>query len=218
MRWIDKLERRFGRLGIPNLMNIICAAQAVVWFLVMFVNANLYYILSLTRTGLMRGYIWEVVTFLFVPTLTYSAFSLLLQLYFYWWVGNSLERVWGSFRFTLYILIGVLGAVVSCLLTGSAGSSGIFLSLFFAYAWMWPEQQILLFFFIPIRVKWLGLAAAVVWLFNFFSLGVTMAYRASLVFGLAGFLVFFGPELFAWCRDTITSYKRRRDWENRWKR
>lgn len=218
MRWIDKLERRFGRLGIPSLMNIICIAQAVVWFLVMFVNSDVYYVLSLSRLGLMQGWIWQIVTFLFVPTLTYSAFALLLQLYFYWWVGSSLERVWGSFRFTLYILIGMVGALISCLITGSAGSSGIFLSLFFAYAWMWPEQRILLFFFIPIKVKWLGLAAAVVWLFNFLSLRVSMAYRLSLVFGLAGFLVFFGPELFSWCRETITSYKRRRDWENRWKR
>ena len=109
----------------------------------------------------------------------------------------------------------MLGAVVSCLLTGAAGTSGLFLSLFFAYAWMWPDQQVLLFFFIPIKIKWLGWAAAAMWLLEFITSRMTL--RVSLLFGLAGFLVFFGPELFGWCKERVVSYKRRKDWENRWK-
>src|SRR5699024_5266210 len=105
--------------------------------------------------------------------------------------------------------------ILSCLITGSGGTSGLFLSLFFAYAWMWPEQRVLLFFILPVKVKWLGWAAGAVWLLEF--LFSRLSGRVSLLFGLAGFLLFFGPELYHWCPDTLVSAKRRRDWENRWR-
>lgn len=166
MRWIDKLERRWGRYGIPNLMNIILVGQLIAWVIVMVINQNFYYAITLNRTSLMSGQIWRVVTFLFVPPLS-AGIQLLLTLYFRWWVGNSLQRAWGDFRFMMYILVGMVGALVACLITGSAGASGIFLSLFFAYAWMWPEQQVLLFFILPIKMKWMGIAAAAMWVLEF---------------------------------------------------
>ena len=129
--------------------------------------------------------------------------------------GNPPTRARGDLRFTVHWLAGMLGAILSCLITGFGGSSGLFLSLFFAYAWMWPDQQVLLFFFIPIKIKWLGWAAAAMWLLEFITSRMTL--RVSLLFGLAGFLVFFGPELFGWCKERVVSYKRRKDWENRWK-
>ena len=216
MRWIDKLERRYGNCGIPCLLNAVLIGQIAVWFLVMFVDQRLYTLLPLLRAPLLQGQVWRLVTFVFVPTLNTSPLWFLLELYFYWWVGNALTRAWGDFRFTVYWLAGMLGAVCSCLLTGAAGTSGLFLSLFFAYAWMWPDQQVLLFFIIPLKVKWLGWAAAAVWALQFvFS---TLSGRISLLFGLAGFLLFFGPEMYAWCRERITGYRRRKEWEKKWKR
>ncbi|MDD4850796.1 MAG: rhomboid family intramembrane serine protease [Gemmiger sp.] len=215
MRWIDKLERKYGRYGIPNLINIILGGQILAWVLIMFINKDLYSLLTLTRTGLLHGQIWRLVSFLFVPTLTPQIFSLILEIYFSWWIGNALTRAWGDFRFTVYLLAGVLGAVVSCLIAGSATTSGLFLSLFFAYAWMWPDQQVLLFFILPIKMKWLGWVALATWVVRFLVGGV--AAKLCLVFGLAGFLLFFGPELWYWCRTTLRDYKRRRDWNNRMK-
>ena len=98
MRWIDKLERRWGRYGIPNLMNIILVGQLIAWVIVMVINQNFYYAITLNRTALMSGQIWRVVTFLFVPPLS-TGIQLLLTLYFRWWVGNSLQRAWGDFRY-----------------------------------------------------------------------------------------------------------------------
>ena len=111
MRWIDKLERRWGRYGIPNLMNIILVGQLIAWVIVMVINQNFYYAITLNRTSLMSGQIWRVVTFLFVPPLS-AGIQLLLTLYFRWWVGNSLQRAWGDFRFMMYILVGMVGALV----------------------------------------------------------------------------------------------------------
>lgn len=212
MRWIDKLERRWGRYDIPNLMNIILVGQLIAWVIVMVINQNFYYAITLNRTSLMSGQIWRVVTFLFVPPLS-TGIQLLLTLYFRWWVGNSLQRAWGDFRFMMYILVGMVGALVACLITGSAGASGIFLSLFFAYAWMWPEQQVLLFFILPIKMKWMGIAAAAMWVLEFLT--GNFASRVSLLFGIAGFLAFFGGEMFTTAKDAIVSYKRRKDWEKK---
>lgn len=149
---------------------------------------------------------------MFVPPLS-TGIQLLLTLYFRWWVGNSLQRAWGDFRFMMYILVGMVGALVACLITGSAGASGIFLSLFFAYAWMWPEQQVLLFFILPIKMKWMGIAAAAMWVLEFLT--GNFASRVSLLFGIAGFLAFFGGEMFTTAKDAIVSYKRRKDWEKK---
>ena len=219
MKWIDRLNARFGRYGIPNLMNIVLIGQVVVWIITMFVNRNLYPMLMLTRSGLAHLELWRLVSFIFVPSLQTNLFYFALEIYFYWWVGNSLERAWGDFRFMVYWLAGMVGAILSCLIVGAGGTSGLFLSLFFAYAWMWPDQQILLFFFIPVKVKWIGWISGAVWLWDLVTSLLSRSYgnALSLVFGLAGFLLFFGGEIFHWCRDTIVSYKRRRDWQNKWK-
>lgn len=214
MRWIDKLERRYGRYGIPNLLNGILIGQVVVWLLVLFINQNLLYLLPLSRSGVLHGEIWRLLTFMFVPS-SLQPFSLLLSLYFYWWIGNALTRAWGDFRFTVYILAGMVGAWLSCFITGAASSSGLFLSLFFAYAWMWPDQQVLLFFILPIKMKWMGWVSLAMWVLQFIT--GTLSTRVSLVFGLAGFLLFFGKELYFWAHDLIVNRKRRQNWKNQWK-
>jgi hypothetical protein len=216
MRWIDKLERRFGRYGIPNLMNGILIGQILVWVIVMFINKYFASFLTLNSAGLAVGQVWRLVTFIFVPTMSTSLFLFLLEEYFYWWIGNALERAWGDFRFLVYWLAGMVGAWLSCLISGGADTSALFLSLFFAYAWMWPDQQVLLFFIIPLKMKWLGWASLALWAVQFVMGGLST--KLCLVFGLAGFLVFFGPELWRWCRNSVRDAKRRRDWRNNTRR
>ena len=89
-------------------------------------------------------------------------------IYFTWFVGTALEREWGDFRYTVYLLSGVLGTVLGCLLTGvTASTYCLSLSLLLAFAMLYPEVQLLLFFVIPIRVKYFGVFAAVLWVFSF---------------------------------------------------
>ena len=136
-------------------------------------------------------------------------------------IGNSLLLLTNGPFSILFIFSSTVfpiyafhpGALVACLITGSAGASGIFLSLFFAYAWMWPEQQVLLFFILPIKMKWMGIAAAAMWVLEFLT--GNFASRVSLLFGIAGFLAFFGGEMFTTAKDAIVSYKRRKDWEKK---
>lgn len=72
-------------------------------------------------------------------------------------------------------------------------------------------QQVLLFFILPIKMKWMGIAAAAMWVLEFLT--GNFASRVSLLFGIAGFLAFFGGEMFTTAKDAIVSYKRRKDWE-----
>ena len=95
-----------------------------------------------------------------------------LEAYFIWFIGSALEAVWGDFRFNLYILAGMLGAILACLITGWADTYCLSLSLLLAFALLYPEMQLLLFFIIPIKVKYFGIFAAAVWVLSFLSVGL----------------------------------------------
>ena len=212
MNWIDKLERRYGNLGIPYLINGLMIGQLAAGLIVLLFDWKFASMISLSRISVLQGQIWRLVTFLFQPIWLGGVLGV-LNLVFYFWIGNALTRVWGDFRMTLFMALGVLGAWVGCFLTGSAGPSAIFQSMLFAYTWLWPDQMVLLFGIIPFKMKYLGWYELFVWVVQF--LMGSLITKISLVLSLLGFLVFFGREVFDWCRDTLTGYKRRRDWENR---
>ena len=209
--WLYKMERRFGRYGIPNLAKYLALGQLVVWVIVMFIYGDLLGLITLSRSGLMHGQIWRLVTFVFVPPLTFNPLYLVLDLYFLYFVGTSLENSWGSFRFTLYYLIGMVGAIVSCLLLGTYSSSTLLYSLFFAFACLYPDVEVLLFFILPIKVKWMGIAAAALYLWDFLWAG--MWYKLGMVLGLVNFFLFFGPTLW----QNYQNRKRREAWKNQWR-
>ena len=209
--WLYKMERRFGRYGIPNLAKYLALGQLVVWVIVMFFYGDLLGLITLSRSGLMHGQIWRLLTFVFVPPLTFNPLYLVLDLYFLYFVGTSLENSWGSFRFTLYYLIGMAGAIVSCLLLGTYSSSTLLYSLFFAFACLYPDVEVLLFFILPIKVKWMGIAAAALYLWDFLWAG--MWYKLGMVLGLVNFFLFFGPTLW----QNYQNRKRREAWKNQWR-
>ena len=212
MNWIDKLERRWGHLGIPHLINGLMIGQLAAGLIMLLFNRYFASYIVLDRYSLLHGQIWRLVTFLFQPIWLGSVLGI-LNLIFYFWIGNALTRVWGDFRMTLFLALGMVGAWVGCLLTGYAGADAIFQSMLFAYTWLWPDQMVLLFGIIPFKMKYLGWYELALWVINFLLGGV--ATKVSLVLGLSGFLAFYGREVFFWCRDAIASWKRRRDWENR---
>ena len=144
MNWIDKLERRYGNLGIPYLINGLMIGQLAAGLIVLLFDWKFASMISLSRISVLQGQIWRLVTFLFQPIWLGGVLGV-LNLVFYFWIGNALTRVWGDFRMTLFMALGVLGAWVGCFLTGSAGPSAIFQSMLFAYTWLWPDQMVLLF-------------------------------------------------------------------------
>ena len=216
MSWLDKLERRYGRFYISNLMLWVVGGQLVVWLLVMLVDFRVYPMLTLSRWELLHGQVWRLVSFIFLPPLSANPLLVALSLYFDYIIGVSLERQWGGFCFNVFFLAGMLGSIAAALLVGSADNSALGLSLFFAFAMLFPEAQVLLFYVLPVKVKWLGWIAAGLYLWQLLTASLTG--KASLLLGMAGFLLFFGRSLFDQARRSIVNYRRRQQWKNQWKK
>lgn len=163
MNWISKLERKFGRYAIPNLMNYIIILYAA-GFVLNLINPTFYSsYLSLDAAAILRGQIWRIVTFIIDPPSS-SILWIIFSLYLYYFIGNQLERAWGAFRFNLYFFSGmlfhVIAAILVYLLTGISfqlDTAYLNLSLFFLFAALFPDTEFMLYLFIPIKVKWLAL-------------------------------------------------------------
>lgn len=165
-QWIDRFAYRHPRFGIPNLMRYIVAANVVTYLLSVFAGSEALSFLSFDLYHLMNGEIWRLVTFVLLP-FTYKPVTLLVMLSFNYFVGTSLEREWGTAKFTLYYLCGmvlsVLSTVILSLITGYYGWSlsdtyYINLTMFLAFAVLYPDAQIWFYMIIPLKAKWLAWA------------------------------------------------------------
>lgn len=168
MNFMNKLERKFGRHAIPNLIRYIIVLY-ILGTVINIINPAFYYQwLMLDIAQVLRGQVWRLITFIIYPMDSNFLF-LFFELYLYYMIGTNLENAWGSFRFNLYYLSGILFTIVaaflyyfgSWLITGSP-ASGIFgmeyinRSMFFAFAALYPNVQFMLFFILPIKVKYLA--------------------------------------------------------------
>lgn len=220
MNWLNKLERKMGRYYIRQLMPAIIAGMAVVYVLNMmfYPQVNIYNLLGLSRSAILQGQVWRLITFVFIPPGS-SPFWLLFSLYFYYMMGTSLQQYWGGFRFNVYYLVGVLGAIASCFITGYGSNTYLNLSMFLAFATISPDTQFRLFFFIPVKAKWMALAYAVVMgvdLFRAFAFyGTGVSTLVLIAFSLVNYLLFFGGTLIGNIKEFIRIQQNRRNWRNR---
>ena len=187
------------RFGIPNLMRVIVIGNVAVYVLMLLTqanDANALSFLTFNLNALLHGEVWRLVTFVFVPAYS-SPFALLISLYFYYWIGSTLERQWGTAKFNLYYISGalltILGVVLASLITGNpyltaAGTGYVNLSMFFAFAFLFPDTTVLLFFILPVKMKWLAYLDGA--LFAFDWAGVVLPIVA-----LLNFAVFIWPEV-----------------------
>ena len=210
MKLLNKLERRFGRFAIENFMMVICMGQLLAFVADVFTNGMIGGMLWLDWSAVMRGEVWRLITFIFSPEATSSLISFLLSLYFYYMIGGALENEWGSFRFNVYYLIGMLGSWLAMLLTGYGTNTFLNLSLFFAFAIFYPNYEFLLFFILPVKVKWLAWANAALYLYIFISTPF-WSTRASIVVSLINVFLFFGPTLLRHIRQQLSYRKTRQN-------
>ena len=167
MNFLNKMERKFGKYAIKNLTYYIIGAY-VLGLLIYYANSSIYYnYLSLDASAILHGQIWRIITFIIAPPST-SIFFMFFVLYLYYMIGTSLERAWGAFRFNVYFFMGVLLHVIVAILiylsTGIIMSFDTYylnMSLFLAFAAMFPDMKLMLFFVIPIKIKWLGIIDAI---------------------------------------------------------
>lgn len=206
MKFIEKLERKYGRFGIQNLTMymIICY---VVGYIIEFINPAILNWTGLNVTMILRGQIWRLVTWVISPPSSGNVlFFIIAILFFYYPIGMSLERTWGSFRYTLYIFSGiiftVIGAFVLHFITGGQvdflaqyifSTYYISLSIFLAYAMSYPDMRILLYFVIPIKMKWMAYVYGAIVLYDIITYvrGGLWFMAVPIVASLLNFVLFF---------------------------
>ena len=163
MKFLNKLEKKFGKYAIKNLMYYVIMLYAL-GFVIMLVKPEFYTgMLSLNAEAILKGQIWRIFTYVIYPP-TGSLIMILISLYFYYIIGTTLERHWGTFRFNLYFFTGVLlhavAAIFIYLVWGVVLEMGTYylnLSMFFAFAAMFPDMRVLFMWLIPIKMKWIAI-------------------------------------------------------------
>ena len=159
--WLDRFARKYPKLGIPNLIKIIIAGTALVYLLDMFGGIAISPLLEFSFAHIARGQLWRLITFIFLPS-TGNTLFFALSLYFFWLIGSALEQEWGTTKFTLFYLMGmlfnILVGVIMGLIWGNAHVNMFYidLSLFLAYASLFPNTSFYLFFVLPVKAKWLA--------------------------------------------------------------
>lgn len=203
MKRVDLFCYKHPRFGIPNLMLYIVIGTLIVWLFSAMDTTRLFTsFLTFNPAAVLHGQVWRLITFIFIPQS--SGIWLLLFLYFYYFIGSTLEREWGSGRFTIYYLMGILLTVIYGFIvyfvTGrpfTLTSNYINLSMFFAFATLYPEQRVLLFYIIPIKIKWLAIVDALYFVYDIFSM-------LGADYGMISFLPLVAVlNYFIFCGDTL---------------
>jgi membrane associated rhomboid family serine protease len=193
-RLLARLERTFlARLAIERLTMFIVGGMAITYVLCRVrpeFEAQLFLIPHLVPTQP-----WRLVTFLFLPPSGWQIF-VFFALYFTWIVGTNLEQEWGALKFNVYYLLGAIGTAGAAFITGTAETNVYLnLSLFFAFATIFPDYELRIFFILPVKVKWLALLSAGYTLLQFVQSGTSTRVAIGVVF--ANYLLFFAGHLVA---------------------
>lgn len=201
---IEKFCWEHPRFGIPRLMLYIVIGNVLVWlFGMMDQTGTLYSLLYFDPAMFCKGQVWRIVTFILVPEAS-KPLVLLIAMYFYYFIGTSLEREWGTGKFTIYyfsgILLTVLYSLVFYWLTKNrilVSASYVNLSMFLAFATLWPEQKVLLFYIIPVKMKYLAWVDAALFAFSIVQYIIMghIGFALVPIVAMAGYLLFFGEWL-----------------------
>lgn len=210
---MNRFEKKFGKYAIRNLSLVLIVCY-VIGYVIQMVSPHMVGFLTLNPQAVLRGQIWRLVTWVLIPPDSLDLFTIIM-LFFYYSVGTSLERTWGTYRYNVYLFSGMLFTIagsflaygIYAVLAGGeinaaivqAGSSlfstyYINMSIFLAYAATFPNAQVLLMFIIPVKMKWMGVAYGVL-LLSQLVMGIGYAefnifYRIALVASLLNFVIF----------------------------
>ena len=210
------LRRKLEKYAIPNLTLYLIICYGIGYLMQYLVPAGYQY-LMLDPFLVLKGQVWRLVTWILIPPDSSNIFFVLITLYLYYSLGGLLERIWGTYKYNVYLFSGllftILGAFVLCgysvlmgaqptmytglylLNNGSAVYFGQFstyyinMSIFLACAASIPDVQVLLMFIFPIKVKWLGIVYGIILLVNCIQGGIDT--WIVVIFSLLNFLVFF---------------------------
>ena len=207
MNFLNKLERKFSKYAVSNLTMYLIFGYVIGYVLSRMETGMLNY-LKLDPYRVLHVQIWRLVTWVLIPPSAQSILFYVIMMMFYYQLGTSLERTWGVFRYNVYIFGGILYTVIGAFVTwmimtavyGNAGLTGaivgvqvstyyICMSIFLAFAACYPNMQILLYFIIPIKMKWMAYVYAVLMLLDLVQ--GSWPQRIVMMMSLLNFVIFF---------------------------
>lgn len=207
MKFLQRLERKYGKYAIPNLMKYVIILYAV-GMLVFSINPYAYLFLGLEVDKVLKGQVWRLITFLLPYNTFRDIFFVFLKAYIFYMIGNALENAWGSFKLNLYFFSAVFFNIVtafiiygifrvnilgSIMMAIASPLDIIYSSMFFAFAALYPNTQFLLYFIIPIKVKYLAWINGAYYIYNIFEMIRSKFYFGviPIIVSLANFIIFF---------------------------
>lgn len=215
MTFLDKLERVFGRFAIPNLSLYLVIVQVFVLLtsmLGMIDPDKLFYAPVLV----LRGEWWRIFTFLAMPPFPSMQIGFIF-LAFFWYLfylmGNALEHHWGTFRFNVFIFASYFLTVVTSFLAPIAAVENTYIlgSVLLAFAFLNPNFELLLFFILPLKIKWIALITWIGYAYKFIVGGLPL--RLQIGSAVAIYLLFFGGEMLRGSRQRVRVRERRAERE-----
>ena len=193
MAILDKLDRKFGRYALPNLTIYLIAGQTIIYVLVM--TGRLDRSMTwLAADLLMQGEWWRLAVFPFDPPVANPLFAFFAW-YIFYLMGSALEGEWGAFRYNVFLLTGYLLTIAVSFLVPSFPMTNTYLggSVFLAFAALYPDFELLLFFVLPVRIK---LLALLTWLYyGYLVLFGGWPTRLMVIASVGNFLLFFAREI-----------------------
>lgn len=226
---MKELRRKFNRWcfvnrnkGIPNLMLYICLGSGLVYLMSLMNGGSvLYSLLAFDKAKILQGQIWRLFTYVFTYQQGGNPILVIISLVCYYSLARAMEQVWGSLRFNLFYLSGILlmdifAMICSPVSNGQMGTEAemysylfssfysgrmayyLNLTLLIGYATMYPDAQFLIFFVIPVRAWILGLLYLVLNVIELFNLMVPSFLFPHCLFPLVGFgnyILFFGKDV-----------------------
>lgn len=214
MSLLSRLDAKFGRYAVPNLTVFLIAGQVLVYVADSvpggLQRAPVLENIRLMPDKVMQGEVWRLVTFVFDPPVTNPFFAFFFW-YLFYLMGTTLEGVWGNFRYNVYLAIGYLASIAMATvfwfafgLPGQTATNGfLYGSVFLAFARLYPDFELLLFFLLPVKIKWFALATWV-WYAWSFMVG-TWLNQALIVAAVLNYLLFFGRDIW---RDAKHGHRR----------
>lgn len=210
MSLINSLENRFGRHAIPGLVTILAWFQVAVWLLIK-LRPGFADMLDLVPSLVLHGEVWRLLTWVFIPTTDspiWLIFAVMLMMMF----SEALDQAWGPFKVNLYVFGGVLIMIIGAMVFNSPPLGlTLYTSIFLAFAAIAPNFELLLFFILPVKVKWLAALTGAFLLLNFLD---TPEMRLAIVFSLMNFFIAFGPGFIRWLKQRGTVMERRARYES----
>jgi hypothetical protein len=216
MRLLDYLERKLGRFAVPQVTAGLIGCQVLVYFASLAVDGaggpnvgreTIIGRLELISSKVLNGEVWRLVTFLVVPPSQFIIMAIFFW-YLFYLMGTALELHWGTFRYNVYLLVGYIATVAVSFIVPELPATNAYLqgSVFLAFAHLFPDFQMFIFFILRVKIKWLAL---ITWIFyGFVAVFGDWLNRLMVLASVCNFLLSFSNDIL----DRVRTGKRSMDY------